>query len=86
MEKSVFTGEYRKFLELLRETRKSVNVTQAELAARLGRGQSFISKCERGEARIDVIQLRSICKALGTTLAAFVSDLEEGLNKPSRRR
>lgn len=52
-------------LRLLRKTRRNVGVTQEELATRLDETQTFISKCERGERRIDVIELRKFCEALG---------------------
>lgn len=81
MEKSVFTGEYAVFLETLRATRRGCGVTQVELAKRLERSQSFVSKCERGETRLDVIQLRTICHALGTTLPAFVRKLDRALGE-----
>lgn len=79
MEKSVFTEEYATLLDLLRETRKAAGVTQVELAERVGTTQSFVSKLERGEARVDVIQLRRICSAIGTDLPRFVNDLERRL-------
>jgi len=79
MEKSVFTREYRALLRLLRETRQAADVTQTQLAKSLGQSQSFISKCERGERRLDVIQLRTICHILGTTLSEFVGELERRL-------
>lgn len=40
-------------------------MTQVDLAKRLGRPQSFISKYEKGERRLDVIEFISICDALG---------------------
>lgn len=79
MEKSVFTNDYKTFLAVLRDTRKAAKVTQEELATRIGQTQSFISKCERGESRLDVLQLRGICRALGTSLPAFVNRLEARL-------
>jgi len=81
MAKSIFTAEYRQFLGLLRETRESAGVTQAELASKLGQTQSLVSKFERGEIRLDVIQLRSICRLVGTTLPSFVAALERRLSK-----
>ena len=89
MEKSVFTSEYGEVQRLLKETRKSANVTQVALAEGLGQTQSFVSKCERGERRLDVIQLRTICQVLGTTLSDFVAELEKRLatpRNPSKRR
>ena len=84
MEKSVFTPEYRALLKLLRETRQRAGVTQVELAARLNETQSYISKVERGEIRLDVIQLRTLCMALETSLPEFIGALEVRL--PSHRR
>ena len=87
MEKSLYTSEYGQLLRLLKETRQSAGVTQVALAERLGQSQSFVSKIERGERRLDVIQLRTICQALETTLSAFASELESRLaKKVSRRR
>jgi transcriptional regulator with XRE-family HTH domain len=84
MEKSVHTAEYAAFLRFLRETREAANVTQVELAHRLRQTQSLVSKWERGEIRLDVIQLRTICRTLGTDFPTFVLRLEERLSK--RRR
>jgi transcriptional regulator with XRE-family HTH domain len=86
MEKSIHTAEYTSFLALLRETRRAAKLTQVQFAERLGRTQSFVSKVERGETRLDVIQLRAICQVLDTTLPAFVAKLEERLGKQRRRR
>jgi transcriptional regulator with XRE-family HTH domain len=79
MKKSVYTHEYRILLETLRETRQSAGVTQVELAKRLRQTQSFVSKIETGGARLDLVQLRTICHVLGTTLPAFVRTLEKRL-------
>ncbi|GAB4287626.1 MAG: hypothetical protein Fur0025_21220 [Oscillatoriaceae cyanobacterium] len=58
MEKSIFTQEYGIFLSHLRSARKGAGLTQEQVADRLGQTQSFVSKCERGERRIDVVELR----------------------------
>lgn len=67
-------------LDLLRELRQSTGVTQADLAARLDRPQSFVSKYESGERRLDVVELRSVCLALGVDLAKFVKRFEGNLD------
>jgi transcriptional regulator with XRE-family HTH domain len=87
MEKSAFTHEYGLFLALLREVRQRQGLTQVELAERLGETQSFVSKCERGERRLDVAQLRVFCQALGVPLVKFVAEFEQRLavRKPRRR-
>lgn len=89
MEKAIHSPEYRTFLRVLRKTREELGVTQVELADRLSKQhstitQSLVSKLERGEVRLDVVQLRWICGALGMTLIEFVGRLEAAL--PSRGR
>lgn len=50
---------------LLRQIRKNANLTQAELAQKLGRGQSYVSKVERGEQYIDLVEFLDWCRACG---------------------
>lgn len=80
MPKSVFTNEYDVFLRSLRDAREAAGVTQVELADRLGMTQSAVSKCERGERRLDVIELRKWCQALRLPLRDFVATLERALS------
>ena len=68
-------------LALLKKAREAAGLTQVQLAEKLGQSQSFVSKVEVGERRLDVIQLRTICVALGTTLSEFVTKLEERLSE-----
>jgi Helix-turn-helix len=49
----------------LATARRRANVTQQELAARLGKPQSFVSEYERGQRRVDVVELLVISRALG---------------------
>lgn len=76
MEKSIHSAHYNTALSLLRELRQSVGLRQTDLAVRLGRPQSFVSKVESGERRIDITELRDICLALGIGLEQFVAELE----------
>jgi transcriptional regulator with XRE-family HTH domain len=64
MPKSVFTPAYDQMRRNLIELRKSRGVSQVELAKRLGKEQPFISRIERGERRIDVVEFYAICLAL----------------------
>lgn len=84
MNKSIHTKEYLVLRRLLREFRQAANVTQVELAERVGQTQSFISKCERGELRLDVIQLRTFCASLITDLPSFIQALESRLQPPRK--
>ena len=79
MAKSIYTQEYTTVTRLLRETRENAGLTQVELAEQLGQSQSFVSKYERGERRLDIIQLRTVCLTLGVKLADFVERLERAL-------
>ena len=56
---------YRVVGACLAAARKWANVTQQELAARLGKPQSFVSEYERGQRRLDVVELLVIARALG---------------------
>ena len=80
MEKSIFSKSYRIFLRRLRAAREGAKIDQKELALRLRKTQSFISKCERGERRIDVIELRAFCKAIGISFVNFIHGLDAELN------
>ena len=57
-------------------------VTQVELAKRLDETQSVVSKCERGEKRLDLVELKAFCDALGISLSDFVDDFLSRLSKP----
>lgn len=57
--------DYRAFVDRLVWLRKSRGVTQADLASRVGKPQSYISKTERFERRIDPAEFRAIVMALG---------------------
>jgi transcriptional regulator with XRE-family HTH domain len=84
MEKSIHTREYETFLRLLKEVREDAGVTQVGLAEAIDKTQSFVSKVERGETRLDVIQLRTVLVALGTTLPEFAARLEKELGKAKK--
>ena len=71
--------EYAVLRSLLRTIRKEAEVSQAELATRLGVPQSFVSKVESGERRIDIVELRRICVALGCTLEQVIVLFERNL-------
>ena len=62
---SMFSDRYEEFRLLLIDIRKRSGLTQAELAAKLSKPQSFVSKMERGERRIDVVELGDVARALG---------------------
>ena len=68
-------------LTLLREVRTEADLTQVEMARSLGVPQSFVSKYESGERRLDLLELQQVCQALGITLEAFVKRFEKTANR-----
>jgi len=75
---SIFTQRHQELIGFIASTRKAAGVTQVELAERLGKPQSFVSKVERGERRLDVIEFCQVAEALGqnpaTLLEEFVTE------------
>ena len=72
MTKSVHTKNYARFLELLIKARKDASVTQDKVAERLSRPQSFVSKYENGERRVDVIEFLELAQAIGFDPISFI--------------
>jgi transcriptional regulator with XRE-family HTH domain len=66
---------YRKLIEKLVDARRTVGLTQTELADRLGKRQQFVSKYEGGERRLDIVELVDIAVALGLDPANLVAEI-----------
>lgn len=79
-------NEYVVLGQTLREAREKAGVTQVQLAARLKHTQSYLSKWEAGGTRLDFVQVRRICLALGVTLPAFVREFERNLAGQGRAK
>lgn len=79
MEKSVHSENQKKFQQLLRELREAKELRQEDVAEALEVPQSFVSKIESGERRLDILELREVCEALGVSLAKFCKLLEEAI-------
>ena len=75
MEKSIYSEQYQGLCTLLRQLRQEAGLTQVDVAQRLDVPQSFVSKYESGERRLDVIELRHVAEAIGTTLEIVISRL-----------
>ncbi len=76
---ATISAEHLILQNLLKNLRKEANLSQQELAQRIGKPQSFVSKYEAGERRLDMIELRHICKALDLSLIDFILRLENML-------
>lgn len=66
--KSIYNDDYITIIFTLRNVREKLDLTQGELAARLNVNQSFISKVENRERRLDVIEFLSWVDALGVSI------------------
>jgi transcriptional regulator with XRE-family HTH domain len=69
----------KKLQSLLRQLRKETGFSQQELAAALDKPQSFVSKYESGERKLDILELRQICQKLGIDTVTFITRLEDAL-------
>ena len=67
--------------KLLRTIRKEAHLTQSDLASRLSKPQSYVSKYESGERKLDLIEVRDICRQCGLTLSEFSARLEQELSR-----
>lgn len=71
-------GQYQELLQaLLRQIRVEAELHQADLAKRIAKPQSYVSKYESGERRLDLLELREICGALGISLVEFTQRFED---------
>ncbi len=86
MDKSLTRPEYRLFVSELRKARKEAGLNQAQLGKRLGETQSFVSKVERGERRLDLIELDTFCGAFGISLVDFSRRYVRALSAGRGRR
>lgn len=62
--KSIYSREYSYFIDCMLEARHKAGLTQAQLAKKLGKPQSFVAKYENGERRLDVVEFITISRAL----------------------
>lgn len=76
MTRSVFSERYERFRVLLVEARQARNLTQADVARRIRRPQSFVSKYERGERRLDVVEFLEVAAVLGIDPPTLLRKLE----------
>jgi transcriptional regulator with XRE-family HTH domain len=78
MPKQIYTSEYQQFLVRLRAARKRAELTQIEVAQRLGKPQSYVSKCESGERRVDAVEVAAFARLYGVSVEELVSSTPEG--------
>lgn len=72
---AVHAPEYRHMLKRLREARQAKGLTQDQVAKALGRHQSYVTKSELGERRLDPIDLARFAKLYGKPISFFLPKL-----------
>lgn len=81
MTKTIYRREYDVLLTLIKKYRKDSGLTQVNCSKALGRPQSFMSDIETGSRRLDVVQLRDLCKVLGIGLQNLITEFEGIIEK-----
>ena len=71
--KTIYSQEYRAILRKLKKARKKSGFTQTEIAKKLGNPQSFISKIENGDRRLDVIELKRLANLYKVDIKELLS-------------
>ena len=73
MSKSVYSKEYKNIIEKLKIARLNAGLKQEDVASKLKKPQSYISKIERGERRVDAAELKELAKILKKDINYFLS-------------
>ncbi|MDC1205658.1 helix-turn-helix domain-containing protein [Candidatus Pacebacteria bacterium] len=73
MGKSIQSKEYVAFVKKLRQAREEVGLTQVQVAKKLKRSQSYVSKAEAGEQRLDIVEVQKFADLYGKEITFFTS-------------
>jgi transcriptional regulator with XRE-family HTH domain len=79
VKEALYERSYAAFTDLLKEERRKAGLTQAMLAKKLRRPQSYVSKYERGDRRLDVIEFVEVAQAIGFDPNEFLKKLDSEL-------
>lgn len=73
MEKAIYSKDHKKVVEKLKQARIDAGLDQKEAAKLLGKTQSYVSKVESGQRRIDVVQLKEFAKVYKKIMSFFIA-------------
>lgn len=79
MKKSTYTEQRKRLTALLRKMRVEAGLSQTKLAELIDREQTVVSRIENDNRRLDILEIREICLALGITFEEFARRLEKAL-------
>lgn len=72
MSKTIYSKDHKFLTEQLKKARIEAGFDQEKAAKQLGKTQSYISKIEAGQRRVDVVQLKEFAKAYKKSLDFFI--------------
>ena len=72
MSKSIYSKDYRNVIEKLKKARLDAGLKQEDVALKLKKPQSYISKIERGERRVDITELKELAKIYKKDIIHFI--------------
>lgn len=72
MKRSIYSTEHEFLVDRLKQARKEAGLDQSQAAKLLGKSQSYISKIERGQRRVDVVQLTAFARIYGKRINYFI--------------
>ena len=72
MADSIYTKEYKNVIKRLKEARLSVGLKQEDVAVKLGKPQSYVSKIERGERRVDIAEIKIFAGIYKKDISFFI--------------
>jgi transcriptional regulator with XRE-family HTH domain len=70
----VHAPQYQRMITRLRQAREAAALTQVQVAEKLGKPQSYVSKVESGERRIDPVELAQFAEIYGREVGYFLND------------
>ncbi len=82
--KVYYDDKYRTLIACLKDLRIKNGMTQTDLAKILGQGQSYVSKYEQCQRRLDVLEVRQICISLGSSLPELINEFENRLEMDNK--
>lgn len=77
----IYEPEFKVAMLILKEKRIEVGITQQQLSEMLGCTQGYVSKYEQGQVRLDIIEIKRVCEALGWSLTEYVIKLEQEIKQ-----
>jgi len=72
MSKSVYSDDYKMIIKRLKEARLEVGLSQQDVANKLNKPQSYVSKIESGERRLDVAEIKKFANTYKRDVSFFI--------------